>query len=101
MRIFLRVFFLREFSRRARIFPDVEDFPLELRILYRVKEQGRNKTANNINNFLKAILTINRYKNIMKTQNKKAIGYNNKSGELLKKFKNIEDFLDNVDQSRA
>ena len=37
----------------------------------------------------------------MKTQNKKAIGYNNKSGELLKKFKNIEDFLDNVDQSIA
>ena len=28
----------------------------------------------------------------MKTQNKKAIGYNNKPGELLKKFKNIEDF---------
>ena len=37
----------------------------------------------------------------MKTQNKKAIGYDSKPGQLLKKFKNIEDFLDNIDQSRV
>ena len=32
----------------------------------------------------------------MKTQNKKALGYIGKQGELLKKFKGTENFFDNV-----
>ena len=47
-----------------------------------VEGQGLNKTTNNVNNSQEAILIINRHKDIIKTQNKVAIGYVGKQGEL-------------------
>ena len=66
-----------------------------------VEEQGLNKTGNNVNNSQEAIIIIRRYEDIIKTQNKKAIGYIGKQGQLLKKFKDTEHFFDNVYQSRS
>ena len=65
-----------------------------------VEEQRLNETANNVSNSQEAIVIIRRYKVIIKTQNKKAIQYIGKQGELLKKFKNSEIFFDNIGQSR-
>ena len=48
-----------------------------------VEEQGVNRTANNVNNSSEAVLIIRCYKDIIKTQNKKAIGYIGKQGQLL------------------
>ena len=62
-----------------------------------VEEQGLNKTANNVNNSQETIHIINRYEDIIKTQNKKAIGYISKQGKLFKKFKDTE----NVGQNRS
>ena len=61
-----------------------------------VEQQGINKTANNVNNFQEANKIINRYEDIIKRQNKKAIGYIDKKGELFKKFKDTENLFDNV-----
>ena len=66
-----------------------------------VEEQGLNETVKNVNNFQEATKIINRYEEIIKTQIKKAIGYIGKQGELLKKFKDTENFFDNVCQSRS
>ena len=66
-----------------------------------VEEQGLNETANNVNNFQEANKIINRYEDIIKRQNKKAIGYIDKKGELFKKFKDTENLFDNVVQSRS
>ena len=52
-----------------------------------VEEQWLNEVANNVNNSQEAILTNRRYKDIIKTQNKKAIGYIGKQGQLFKKFR--------------
>ena len=38
-----------------------------------VEEQGLNETVNNVNNSQEAIIIINSYEDIIKTQNKKAI----------------------------
>ena len=40
-----------------------------------VDEVGLNETANNVNNSQEAIIIIHLYDDIVKTQNKKAIGY--------------------------
>ena len=66
-----------------------------------VEEQGLNETANNVNNFQEANKVINRYEDIIKRQNKKAIGYIDKKGELFKNFKDTEKLFDNVVQSRS
>ena len=66
-----------------------------------VEEQGLNETANNVNNFQEANKIINRYEDIIKRQNKKAVGYIDKKGELFKKFKDTENLFDNVVQSRS
>ena len=58
-----------------------------------VEEQGLNKTVNNVNNSQEAIVIIRRYEDIIKTQNKKAVGYIAKQGQLLKKFKDTQDFF--------
>ena len=44
---------------------------------------------------------IHRYEDIVKMQNKTAIGYIGKQGQLLKKFKYTENFFDNVGKSRS
>ena len=44
---------------------------------------------------------IRPYEDIIKTQNKKAIGYIDKQGELLKKLKDIQNLFDNVGQSKS
>ena len=67
-----------------------------------VEEQGLNETVNNVSNSQDAIFIVRSYVEIIKTQNKKAIGlYIGKQGELLKKFKDTENFFDNVGQSRS
>ena len=66
-----------------------------------VEEQEFNKTANNVSNSQEATVIICRYDDIIKTPNKKAIGYIVKQGELKKKFKDTKNFLDNVGQSRS
>ena len=45
-----------------------------------VEEQGLNKTASNVKNYQKAILIVHRNKDIIKTQNKKAIKRIGKQG---------------------
>ena len=49
-----------------------------------VEEQGLNKTANNVSNSQETILIIRRYKDIIKTQNKKTIRYIGKQRLLSK-----------------
>ena len=66
-----------------------------------VEEQGLNETANDVNNSQEVIRITNRYEDIIKTQNEKAIGYVGKQGELLKEFKDTENFFDHVGQSRS
>ena len=48
-----------------------------------VEEQGLNETVNYVNKSQEAIFIIHRYEDIIKTPNKKAIGYFDKQGELL------------------
>ena len=48
-----------------------------------VEEQGLNETVNYVNKSQEAIFIIHRYEDIIKTPNKKAIGYIGKQGELL------------------
>ena len=66
-----------------------------------VEEQGLIETINNVNSSQEAIRLINRYEDIIKTQNKKILGYIGKKVELLKKFKDTENFFDNAVQSRS
>ena len=40
-----------------------------------LKSKGLNETANNVNNTQEATKIIKQYENIVKTQNKEAIGY--------------------------
>ena len=65
-----------------------------------VEEQELNKTANNVDSSQEVMLIIRRYEDIIKTQNRKAIGYIGKQGQLFKKFKDTGNFFDNVGQSR-
>ena len=64
-----------------------------------VEERGLNKTVNNVNNSQEAKVIIRRYKDIIKTQNKKAVEDISTQGELLKKFNDTQNFFDNVGQS--
>ena len=66
-----------------------------------VEEQGLKEAANNVNNSQETILIIRRYKDTIKTENKKEIGYIGKQGQLLKKLKDTEHFLGNFGQSRS
>ena len=52
-----------------------------------VEEQGINEIVNNVNNSQEAILIIYRYEKQ---------GKYGKQGQILKKFKNTENFFDNV-----
>ena len=65
-----------------------------------VEEQELNKTANNVDSSQEVMLIIRRYEDIIKTQNRKAIGYIGKQRQLFKKFKDTGNFFDNVAQSR-
>ena len=47
------------------------------------------------------MLIIHRCEDIIKTQNKKAMGYIGKQEELFKKFKDTKNFFHNVGQSRS
>ena len=66
-----------------------------------VEEQGLNETVNNLNNSQEVIVIIRRYEDVIKTQNKKAAGYIAKQVELLKRFKDAQNFFDNVGQSKS
>ena len=66
-----------------------------------IEEQGLNKIVNSLNNFQEAILIILCYEDIIKTQNKKPIEYIGKQGQLFKKFKDTENFFDNVNNSKS
>ena len=65
------------------------------------EEKWLNETANNVSNTQEAIVTISRYEEIIKTQNKKAIGYIGKQGKLLKRFQNTENVFDNISPKRS
>ena len=47
-----------------------------------------------------SIFTINHYEDIIKTPNKKSIGYLAKQGQISKKFIDTEDFFQRVLQSK-
>ena len=66
-----------------------------------VEEQGYNETAKNINNPHETMLVIRRYEDIIKTQNKKVLGYIGKQEQLLKRFKDTKHFPNDVGQSRS
>ena len=51
-----------------------------------VEEQELNEKTNNVNNSEEAMVIIRRYEDIIKTKNKKAIGYIGQQGEILKTF---------------
>ena len=63
-----------------------------------VEQQGFNETANNVNKSQEALCIINPYKDVIKTPNKKVIGYIRDQEELFKKFKYTENVFENVDQ---
>ena len=69
-----------------------QELPNSLQENDNVEEQELNETANNINNSQEAIVIICCYEDIIKTQDKKAIRYIGKHGELFKKFKDTENF---------
>ena len=81
----------RKYTKRSAKFVERDD----------IEEQGLDKIANNVSNCQEATAIICRYKENIKTQNKKAIGHTGKQGELLKKFQDNENFFDNVGQSRS
>lgn len=66
-----------------------------------VEEQALNVTANNVNNSQEAILIIRHYEDIIRTQNKEAIGCIGKQKQLIRKFKDSEHFFGNVHQGRS
>lgn len=66
-----------------------------------VEEQALNGTANNVNNSQEAILIIRHYEDIIRTQNKEAIGCIAKQEQLIRKFKDSEHFFGNVHQGRS
>ena len=66
-----------------------------------VEEQALNGTANNVNNSQEAILIIRHYEDIIRTQNKEAIGCIGKQEQLIRKFKDSEHFFGNVHQGRS
>ena len=54
-----------------------------------LEEHGFNETANKVNNPQEAMIITCRYKDIIKSQNKKAIGYIGKQQHLLKNLRTI------------
>lgn len=66
-----------------------------------VEEQALNGTANNVNNSQEAILIIRHYEDIIRTQNREAIGCIGKQEQLIRKFKDSEHFFGNVHQGRS
>ena len=58
-----------------------------------VEEQELNQTASNVSNSQEAIVIICRYEGIIKTQNKKPIGYIAKQGNFQKSLKILKTFL--------
>ena len=61
----------------------------------------RNETPNNASNPHEFMLIIYCYEDIIKTQNKKAIGCIGNQGQRLKKFKDTEHVFSNFGQSRS
>lgn len=66
-----------------------------------VEKQALNGTANNVNNSQEAILIIRHYEDIIRTQNKEAIGCIGKQEQLIRKFKDSEHFFGNAYQGRS
>ena len=64
-----------------------------------VEEPGL--TIANMINLREAITIINHYEEIIKKENKKTIGYVVIQGQMLKKFRDTEDFIENVGLSRS
>ena len=66
-----------------------------------VEEQGLNERANNVNNSQEGIRIINRYEDIIKTQNKKQFPILVNKENFKKKFKNTENIFNNLGKSRS
>ena len=61
-----------------------------------LEERGLDTTADAITDPLETVRIIHCSEEIIKTQNKSVIGYVGKQGQLLKKFRKTEQFLENV-----
>ena len=66
-----------------------------------IEDPGLDETGNKTNDPLKAVAITNRYTDISKTQNKRAIGYKGKQGQPIKKFRDTVQFLEIVGQSKS
>lgn len=66
-----------------------------------LEEPGLDETAYAIMHPLEAVRITNPYKETIKTQNKRAIGYVGKQGQLLKNFKETENVFENVGQIKS
>lgn len=64
------------------------------------KEPGIDPAADAITDRLEAVRIVQRYKEVIKSQNKIMIGYVGKQGQLFKKLRETEQFLENVGQSK-
>ena len=74
------------------------------KLLYSLKENDTEEVEFNItriNNPREAINIANHYEEIMKTQNKKVIGILATQEQMLKKFKDMYDFIENIRLSRS
>ena len=60
------------------------------------EDPGLNEVANETNGPGETIFRINQYEEIIKSHNKRVIGYVAKQGQILKKFREVEDFIQNV-----
>lgn len=64
------------------------------------EESGFNKVAKKVNDPGEVIIIINQYDEIIKSHNERVIGYEAKEGQLLKKSREVEDFIQNVRQNK-
>ena len=66
-----------------------------------VEESGLDETANATKDPTEAVVIIQRCEEIIKMQNKRAIVYIGKQGQLLKKFKDTKQLFEPVGQSKS
>ena len=78
----------------------IEELVKSLKENDNIEEGGLDAKADTITDSLEADRIIKRYKEIVKTQNKRAINYVGKLGQLLQKFKWTHQFPENVGQSK-
>lgn len=66
----------------------------------KLDQSDPDATADVITDLIDAVRTLQRYEEIIKTQNNRVIGHTGKQGQLLKRFRKIEQFLENLGQNK-